>query len=184
MRIEAIVLLHEYLEDSSKRPTTLNVSVTPPRLYPQMRDWTCALACLRSLTSGIADIGDDEALIRKFDLTPGPLYSADIKRIGILGGVDTDIIYGSEHQGYGIEKLWNLLQSGYRIMLEWMYSFDHWTVLLGYYAIDEDADRHMMLMYDPYCGELFTIRAGHFEVMWKSSAENGPVGDFIAVRGV
>lgn len=179
-------MIHEYLEDSSNRPTDSSVSVVPPKLYPQMRDWTCALACLRSITSGIVDIGDDETLVKKFNLRPGPMYSEDIKRLGVLDcySNDIDIIYGFERSDFDIEGLWNLLRDGYRIMVEWMYSFDHWTILLGYFAVDEDADRHMMLMYDPYCGELFTIRAGHFEVMWKSAAEDGPVGDFIAIRGV
>lgn len=40
----------------------------------------------------------------------------------------------------------------------------------------------MMQHWDPYCGEMIHIRAGHFAAMWQSGGNEGHAHDFIAAR--
>ena len=177
---------HEYfIPAQEKYEITRNVGVIPPVLYNQVLDWTCAIACLRSITSGLVDLGTDEEIVTKYGIKPGPLYSRDIKKLGILDSSELDIVYGCDKSTdeVSLSYLWNLLNQGYRVMTDWMYSYDHWTVVLSYLVSEKDLCYHTITCYDPYCGETFNIRAGHFIVMWQSGEySSGITRDFIAVR--
>lgn len=157
-------------------------SCMPPVLYAQGVDWTCALACVRSIASGLAVLPDDGVLVRKMGLSPGPVYSGTIKRSGILDMPGIGVRYGCDVQDVSIRDLWRFLDHGWRVMVNWMYSYDHWTVLTAYIPVEKDPDYHVLQHWDPYCGEIFQIRAAHFSVMWQSGGNEGHRHDFIAVR--
>ncbi len=158
-----------------------NVACVPPVLYGQDLDWTCALACLRSICSGILEFPSDADVVRRFGLRPGPIYSGWVKSSGILSVTGVEAAYGCDFPDAGIPDLWRYLRDGWRVMVNWMYSFDHWTVLMAYMALGDDPDYHDMLHWDPYCGEQLHVKEGHFSVMWKSGGTPNE-HDFVAVR--
>ena len=47
------------------------VSVIPPRLYKQERDWTCSVACLRSIASKYKDLGSEDEIVSKYKMDHG-----------------------------------------------------------------------------------------------------------------
>lgn len=152
----------------------------PSMLYCQELDWTCALASVRSI-SGLEDLPPDAELAAGMGLSPGPVYSDALKASGILDRPGLDIIYGCDVPSVDVGYLWRLLSDGWNVMVDWMYSYDHWTVLLGYLAGDADPDFHEMVHWDPYCGETFRIRQGHFSSMWRSGS-GARERDFVACR--
>lgn len=173
----------EYFPDEALRtPMVHNVGSMPPVLYPQSRDWTCSLACLRSITSGIVPLGNEDELIEAFGLRPGPYYSEDVKRLGILSGYEIDVAYGCDFalNMKDVSLLWTYMSEGWRVMTDWMMSYDHWTVMLDYIKSRHGPDYDMWTYYDPYCDEVLTIRNAHFSAMW--SSPGGVARDFIAVR--
>lgn len=78
-----------------KLNTQTYTSNVPRVLYKQERDWTCSIACIRTLLSSVSDnvLSEDE-FISIFKLTPSPYYSKDIKSLCILS--DIDAIYGCD----------------------------------------------------------------------------------------
>lgn len=178
-----LTMRSEYFPDESLLSAmSWNISSMPPALYSQSRDWTCSLACLRSIASGIADLGVEDDLIAAFHLEPGPYYSEDVKRLGILDQHDVDVVYGCDFalSAKDVSSLWTYMSQGWRVMTNWMMSYDHWTVMLGYIKSRHGPDYDMWLYYDPYCDEVSMIRNAHFSSMW--SSPGGIARDFIAVR--
>ena len=161
--------------------TPCAVQNTPPNLYPQEIDWSCAFACLRSITSGIIALPADSQIITGLRLLPGPVYSDTIKAAGLLDRPELNARYGCD-EAIDVQALYDMLRDGWRLMVNWMYSYDHWTVLTEYIPETSDPDHHMMTHWDPYCGELFRIRQGHFSAMWLSGGNETHQKDFIAVR--
>ena len=59
-----------------------NISNVPKIFYPQERDQTCSIACIRTILSGlIDDIPSENDIINKNNMQPGPYYSKDIKKL-------------------------------------------------------------------------------------------------------
>lgn len=90
----------------------------PKRLFPQERDWTCSIACLRSITSSPKNIGTECFIVENYNLKPGPHYSKDIKELNILKdfsvefGCDLKKDYELDKQKYIEQK--NLGQFGFQ----------------------------------------------------------------------
>lgn len=62
----------------------VSVSNTPPRLFRQERDWTCSVACIRTLLSGrTAEVPSENEFIEKFGLVPGPHYTDEFLAKGM-----------------------------------------------------------------------------------------------------
>jgi len=161
-----------------------SVSFTPPKLYPQERDWTCAVACIRTILSAFGnDVSEDE-LINKYSMTPGPYFSKDIKKLGLLENLD--VIYGCDLDAAKLDTVIDYMKDGYYIMVESMINFAHWHVVLGYYTISDftDVEKFKFLMYDPYYNELKLVNVDEFDGMWLDGnhAKNGIEKDFIAIR--
>lgn len=181
-----LTMKHEYFTDPDPIHTiTENASCVPPKLYPQDTDWTCSLACIKSITSGIINFSNDDTLIKQYNLKPGPKYSSLIKELGMLNNDKLDVIYGCdiESNNKDISVLWNLLHNQYRVMINWMMSYDHWTVLLNYIqsGLTNDTDYDIVTYYDPYCNEVKSIRVAHLSVMWLNGDKTN-VKDFIAIK--
>lgn len=156
-----------------------SVSQVPPILYKQERDWTCAIACIRTLISAInEDVPTEEYFIEKYNLKPGPLYSNDVMNLKILEKYN--VKYGCL-KDIDFNEIVNLLNEGYYIMLESMVNYSHWMVLLGYFAVSEDIEQYKLLFFDPYYEEVRLIRADEFIGMWQDG--DGKIKhDFIAIK--
>ena len=156
----------------------------PTKLYKQERDWTCAIACIRSILSSMNYTKTEDEIIEEFQLTPGPLYSKQIKNLNILENYET--IYGFEFETKPtLSDFYTLMKDNYFVMIESMINFDHWLVALAYLPNGQDITaNHTILLYDPYFNEVKTYRAEEFGAMWCSGmhVKNKVTNDFIAVK--
>lgn len=156
---------------------------SPKKFYPQEKDWTCSVACIRTLLSGIMqNVLSEKEMIEKYNISPSPHYSEDIKRLGILSEYDT--VFGCDISDVTFDTVLNLMQNGYFIMLECMYNYSHWMVLTGYYPIDDNPEKSRLLFYDPYYNKMRLLIADEFINMWTDGDyENSKVeSDFVAVK--
>lgn len=152
------------------------------RLYPQEKDWTCSLACIRTLLSGFVPHVDGESFfLELYGMKPGPWFSKDLKKLGILAWYDT--VYGCDRKKTELDDVLIIMKQGYGVMLESLYNYSHWMVLLGFFPA-EDFERAKLLMYDPYYDGVRLFNADEFLGMWMDGehAKNGVMRDFIAVR--
>ena len=153
-------------------------------LYKQERDWTCSVACIRTILSGYVDkVEDEDYFVSTYKLKPGPYYSKDVKKLKILKAYD--VVYGCDCINVSFDVLLTLMENGYSIMVESMYNYAHWFVILGYYPLREkDVEKSMLLVYDPYYDEVRLIRADEFINMWiDGNYVNTKIEkDFIAIR--
>lgn len=170
----------------TKQYTKENLCVTkvPPKLFPQERDWTCSIACIRTMTSAFGrGPKDEDWYISNFNLSPGLHYSKDIKEKRILQGYTVE--YGCDYTNFEFDNLVKLLGQGYYIMVEGMINYSHWLVLLGYYTLGskDDLENNFVLLYDPYYDELKLIRADEFNKIWQGGEfdNTGVNHDFIAI---
>lgn len=159
------------------------ISCTPSTLFPQETDWTCSIACIRTILSGICkNIPEEEFFINKYNLTPKPYYSNDIKNLGILN--EYNAIYGQDIKNNNIDNVLDYVENGYFVMLESMYNYAHWMVLLGYYPLENNIEKSKLLMFDPYYNEIRLINVDEFIGMWMDGnyAKNSIENDFIAIK--
>lgn len=161
------------------------VSNTPKKLYPQERDWTCAFACIRTMLSSVEEeVLAEDVYVERYQLTPGPYYSKDIKAREVLK--DCDVLYGCDYDDIEIDFIIDLMKKGYYIMLESMVNYAHWMVLLGYYPSYDftDMEKSKMLFFDPYYNEVKLLNADEFVSMWIDGnyANTKVEKDFIAIK--
>lgn len=160
------------------------VSKQPIFLYPQETDWTCSIACIRTLLSGILNnVPGEIEFIDKYNLIPGPYFSKDIKKLGILN--EYDVVYGCDNKDKNFDMILDLMEDDYYIMLECVYNYGHWVVLLGYYPLQNcDIESSNILVYDPYYDTVRLLNVDEFITMWFDGGhiENGIKRDFIAVQ--
>jgi len=179
----------EYFHDdtsSKKFFPSRSCSLTPPALYKQNRDWSCSLACARTILSGILgerEVPSEEELIERCALVPGPHYSEELKASGIFADAG-DVIWGCDHPDITLRQLFSYMEQGYYLMAESMYNYAHWYVLLAYYETGSSPEYHKIAAYDPYYDEIRLLNADEFAGMWIDGnyAESGVERDFIAVK--
>ena len=166
-----------------------SVSNVPPVLYPQERDWTCSLACIRTLLSAVMDdVPKEGAMVQQYGMEPGPYYSKDLKKLNILQetGNLSHVIYGCDKEQIELADIVSLLEEGYYIMLESMVNYAHWMVLLGYFVTDgeENAENCRLLFYDPYYNKVKLLNYDEFCGMWIDGnyGVTGVEKDFIAIH--
>lgn len=165
-----------------------NVSRFPKTLYPQERDWTCSIACIRTMLSGMPEsAASEDDYIKKYALTPAPYYSRQIKALGVLDGLD--VLFGCDSaKPANLGDMTRLMESGYSVMIESLVNGAHWMVLLGYAVCGgaEQLDCHSAIFFDPYYNKVRIINAEEFSSEWACSDKksSGVERDFIAVRAV
>ena len=174
---------HELFEQNNLKHNEVVVSA-PKKLYPQETDWTCSVACIRTMLSGITyNVPEEMEIVRQNNMKPGPYYSRDIKKLGLLDNYD--VVYGCDKEKADMDMVLDMVQNGYYVMLECMYNYAHWMVLLGYYPLENsDIEKSELLMYDPYYDKIRLLSADEFISMWiDGNYENTKViRDFIAVK--
>ncbi len=164
--------------------TFQTVANTPPRLFAQERDWTCAVACIRTLVSGLTPhVMSEDDYIKEYNLIKGPHYVPELLAKGMLTPareIKTDTDYAKED--LNLKLLCRLLQEKYFIMAESLLNYDHWVVILGYYATrdKEDTEEHSVLIFDPYYDKVRLMIAEEFETMWCSP--EGNYRAFVAIK--
>lgn len=159
-----------------------NKNASPKRCFSQDYDWTCSIACFRSITSHLSLIKNDKEIIDKFSLKAGPNYSKDIKKWNLLSA--DNVIYGCDIAEKTPQYLYDLLDE-YYVMVECMINYDHWLVVLGYYTNGyKEIDKHQISLYDPFYNNVRVMNAEEFFGMWCSGKHesNGIICDFIAVK--
>jgi len=171
------------LFDEKKINHNYSVSSGCCRLFQQERDWTCAVACIRSIMSGLVTIiPSEDNVVDLYNLVPGPLYSKDIKKLGILK--DFDVKYGCDNINVSFDMILSYLENGYHIMVESMYNYAHWMVLLGYYPLRGGIEKSELLLYDPYYDRVRLVIVDEFLSMWidGNHTENMIEKDFVAIK--
>ncbi len=179
----------EYFEPN-KIEKTESLSQVPPFLFPQERDWTCSLACIRTMLSGVMkDVPKEEVLVQQYKMDMGPYYSKDLKKLGILDDIlsKEKVIYGCDQEDIELPDILTLMENGYYVMLESMVNYAHWMVLLGYFvtAGEENPEKCRLLFYDPYYNQVKLLNYDEFMGMWIDGnfAQTGVTKDFIAICG-
>lgn len=155
--------------------------------YNQERDWTCSIACIRTLLSSIREAVPSEEDIRQNEpLIPGPQYSKEICNWKIMQGVNA--IYGCDtttDDKHPAGTLYQMLKDGYAVMIETMVNFDHWIVVTGIYPNGQkDISKVQVTYYDPYPNEVRMIYLEELMAMWCSGLHtvNRVYFDFVAVK--
>ena len=161
-----------------------NVVSTPLKMYPQERDWTCSIACIRTiLSSVINDVSTENVYITAYDLKPQPYYSKDIKKLSILDEYDS--LFGCDYADMNFDGILDLCEQNYYIMLECMINYAHWLVFLGYYpSIDGNVENSNILLFDPYYNKIRLVNTDEFISMWIDGnyANSKVKADFIAIK--
>lgn len=158
--------------------------VSPIRTFHrQNTDWTCSIACLRTMMTAFdKSIPSEEALVEEYNLQPGPHYSEELKRIGILKNYQA--VYGCDNPNITFDQVLEYMEQGYAIMLECMVNYAHWMVLLGYYPLSDNDGKTSLIFYDPYYNWIRKFRADEFMNMWQDGdwGSTNIIKDFIAIR--
>lgn len=157
------------------------VTRAPEQLCRQERDWSCAVACIRTITNSPKT---ETEIVEEFNLTPGPHYSSELTTCGIIDTKLFDIRTNVDTPNEStIDELIEMMDDGYSIMVEWLISQEHWTVVLGYYVVGDptDAEQHVFLMYDPYYDKVRLVNADEFRGMW-FTYDSREYGLYIAVK--
>ncbi|MCM1218455.1 MAG: hypothetical protein NC548_28540 [Lachnospiraceae bacterium] len=174
----------EYFGDIDKLYGNVQCSEisTVKRMFPQERDWTCALACFRTLLKSVGITINEENLIEVCDIQIGPKNSSDVKRWAGVLKLDKQIRYGCDHR-YINKKSANLLHEllrSHNVMLEVMLNYAHWIVVLAYYKMGELRD-DTMVIYDPYYDKIRLFPAEEILSMWYAAGDNTKDRDFVAI---
>lgn len=179
----------EYFSKLSDNKIKYNILHAPRKVFCQERDWTCSIACIRSLLSGVLsleEVPDEGSVITRYKLQPGPYYSKDIKEWGIFDDLAiSKVIYGCDFafNNTSQEDILRLLNRDFYIMVESMINYSHWLVLLGFTCAD-DREHCQVLSYDPYYNKMRVDIADEFFSMWHDGdhEKTGIHHDFIAIR--
>ena len=160
------------------------VALSPLKLYKQERDWTCSIACIRTLLSNIVETSPSEDwFIKQYKMSHGPYYSHDIKELGMLS--QYDVKFGCDER-LDLDGILQLIQNGYYVMLESMINYAHWMVLLGFYPLadNKDLETSTLLFYDPYYNKIRLVNADEFLGMWLDGDHwtNNITNDYIAIK--
>lgn len=177
----------EYFDKAAPMGFKNVVASIPPKLYRQERDWTCSIACLRSVFSKFGEPISENEIIDKYSLVPGPQYSADLIGSGLLDAYVYETTDKEGDTASELNRVYSLLSEGATVMVETCKSFDHWLVMLAYFPNECNyTEDHDILFWDPYYNETLLMRASEFCDEWLSGywSKNGVVHDFIAIKGV
>lgn len=122
------------------------VSEIPKNLYVQERDWTCAIACFRSIVD--SDIAEPN-FIQQNSIMRGPHYTTEMKTKewphpnfevkyaeGDVSDLDPSVV-------------WQHLYEHWRVMLETDLNGGHWMIVLALVPTQNSWDA---VVWDPYYG--------------------------------
>lgn len=175
----------EYFQQKNEINFHRSTAFKPFLLYKQERDWTCSIAYIRTITASLYTIRfTEDWYIHQYHLKPGPYYSKDILKLGILDKYDC--VYGCLSDDTSFDDVCALVDDGYGVMLESMFNGGHWFVFLGYYRVSDNIEESSLLVYDPYYNNVRLLNADEFVSMWCDGdfRKSGVVKDFIAIKPI
>lgn len=156
------------------------VLATVQRVFAQERDWTCSIACLRTLLSSTGTPPAEDDIVKDNDVIAGPKNSAAIKSWKLADS--KDVIYGCDKPFKdGLASNLTELMKDYNVMVECMINYAHWIVLLSYVDLG-DLEQDIITYYDPYYNRVNTIIADEFLSMWYDVSDNPLHHDYVAIR--
>lgn len=163
--------------------------------YKQEHDWTCSVACLRTIARTIKS---EQEIVEELGMERGAYYSDFFYEKFKKGDWASkyDMVFGCNDTLCTVEGTseWSkakakftylciLLRIGYSVMVESTYNVSHWMVLLGYLPKGTDFSDCEVLLWDPYLGKYRVENLEEFITMWYNGGNvNGVKGDYIAVR--
>lgn len=173
-----------FTEQYNKSICSESIGMIPRKLFMQERDWTCSIACIRTLLSSLENkVPSEDYIVIQYKMKPGPYYSKDIKSLQMLDKYNA--IYGCDKTiNYDINYIIDLMKNNYYVMVESMINYDHWLVVLAYINLSNNNENNYIILYDPYYNEIKQIRVDEFIGMWCSGEHevNKIVNDFIAIK--
>lgn len=156
----------------------VNIANVPITLYQQDYDWTCPIACLRSVLFALSPQNIDKGdlhYISTYNLFPKPYFSKDFKEKNIIENelasegslAEYSILYGCDKK-IEFDDLVDLLRKGYFIMTRYVYNH-HWCLILGFFnqKMSRYLDDCHVLLYDSHFNKLHLENAADFEKMWR-----------------
>lgn len=155
---------------------------TVTTLFKQERDWTCSLACYRTLLHACGFGVSEDSLIDTCEIEPGPKCSEDIKKWAPILRCDRNMRYGCDNVFVNKKSatlLHELLQY-YNVMIEVMINYAHWVVVLSYYKMGS-LDDDVIVIYDPYYDKIRQFRASEIFAMWFGMGDRTRDRDYVAV---
>ena len=175
---------NEYFSENTYGQATKTILSTVSNVYRQERDWTCSIACLRTIMSGImpdTEIPTEDYYVNNTGLTMGPQNSRTLKELGYLDGLDYKIAFEekaptSNQVGFLLD-----LMTDYNVMIECMINYAHWIVLLGYIHLG-NIEEDRIVYYDPYYNRVNIIVADELISMWHDIGSNPLEQDYIAIK--
>lgn len=149
-------------------------------VYKQDRDWTCSIACLRTIASHTAYLPEEYDILQRYKINKGPQSSHSIRdwmkdderfRYGCVDTIPED---------YKLTYLTDLMKT-HNVMIECMLNYEHWVVILGYVYLGSD-ELAQFIVYDPYYNNVRVIIAEELVSMWYG-VEDYPIHrDYVACR--
>lgn len=153
-------------------------------MHKQNRDWTCSIACLRTI---LGTQKTEDWFVNIFHMKPGPYYSGDFKKIAdqfkgfsFLFGCDDSKCDDVEK----FYKILSLIKDGWSVMIETMYNYAHWLVILGFYPCGNKISNCNILLWDPYSGNTRMKNMEEVISMWIDGdfAHTKIKNDYIAAK--
>lgn len=154
------------------------------KCYPQETDWTCSLACLRTLLSGSRyTVPSEELLVQLLNKQPGPVSSNDLlksKIFTLIDREDVQLAYDKPITYDYANELISLLET-HNIMIACTLNGGHWLSVLGYVSLGS-IEEDQIILYDPYYHSTRMFRADEIFSMWTGSFPDSLDGDYIAIK--
>lgn len=158
------------------------VMSTVKKVFNQERDWTCSVACFRTLIHALyGNVKSEDFFVKNYNIIMGPQNSKDISNWGYAfrEGIVTYGCYDKLDKDVA-GNLTRILRT-HNVMVECMLNYAHWLVILGYIQLGSLED-DIIILYDPYYNEIRKLRADEFFSMWYDVAENPIHRDYVAIR--
>lgn len=173
-------IINEYFGETPdvKGPSIVN---TPVNFYRQERDWTCSIACVRTVISAFNNNISEEQIIKDNNLKMGGQHIEDMKKWSCFK--DLKLESQETRPIKDIQGLYDLLLDNYIIICAHAYNLYHYIVCYGYLTTNErqNPENQCILFYDPYLDEHKLINADIFDTMWYDIGTN-KYRDYIAVK--
>lgn len=173
-----ISIKSEYFKNEKQWCPKYTQLASVPHLYPQERDWTCSVACLRSIVSGEYDISED-SIVDSCPIEMGPQTSKAVRHW--MPYATSRFLFGAYQPLPEKDTLRALveLMKTHTVMIECMINYEHWVVLLGFTYLGS-LENSMFILYDPYLNTVRTVMAEELLNEWFYVTTDGPDHDYVA----
>lgn len=152
-------------------------------LYSQERDWTCGIACLRTLLNAThrksTPMSENEMVVREqeYNKTPGPRTAKDLKDLAEMFKLCKYIL---TKRDFSIDDI-TLYFKDYLIAVESKLHGGRWFVVT---SIIVGSRTDCIQLYDPYYDMMLSFSLNQFYALWEDDKLLKGYREFIAVRRI